>query len=63
MRIEVTTSTKALLTCCEFLYVIAQNEKPNVIRETLLLPAFMKMCKVAKNLAKLLQQSLPIAVQ
>jgi hypothetical protein len=53
MIIEVTTSTKTLIACCEFLYIIAQNEKPNVIRETLL-PAFMKMCKMAKKLSKLL---------
>jgi hypothetical protein len=35
MRIAVTTSTKAILAYCEFSYVIAQNEEPTVIRETL----------------------------
>lgn len=42
----VTTSTELLLTAFVVSYLMAQNKKPNVIGETLLLPEAMKMCKV-----------------
>jgi hypothetical protein len=45
VRTAVTTSTKALLVCCEVSYLIAKNKKPLTIGETLLLPA-MKMCEI-----------------
>jgi hypothetical protein len=46
MRTAVTTSTKALLASFEVSYLIAKNKKLHTIRETLLLPAAMKMCEI-----------------
>jgi Tfp pilus assembly protein PilO len=46
MRTAVTASTKALPASFEVSYLIAKNKKPHAIRETLLLPAAMKMCKI-----------------
>jgi hypothetical protein len=65
MRTEVTTSTKSLIASFKVSYLIAKNEKPQTIGETLLLPEAMKMCEIihGEKYDEALKQLLSLIIQ